>query len=90
MGQTEIMDVAYDSIWTLLIVVTPIMLIGLVIGLAVGLFQALTQINEMTLTFVPKILAIFFALLILLPFMMTQLEEFMLRMIDYVISLPPS
>ena len=90
MGQTEIMDVAYDSIWTLLIVVTPIMLIGLVIGLAVGLFQALTQINEMTLTFVPKILAIFFALLILLPFMMTQLEEFMLRMIDHVISLPPS
>ena len=90
MGQTEIMDVAYDSIWTLLIVVTPIMLIGLVIGLAVGLFQALTQINEMTLSFVPKILAIFFALLILLPFMMTQLEEFMLRMIDYVISLPPS
>ena len=90
MGQTEIMDVAYDAIWTLLIVVTPIMLIGLVIGLAVGLFQALTQINEMTLTFVPKILAIFFALLILLPFMMTQLEEFMLRMIDHVISLPPS
>ena len=90
MGQTEIMDVAYDSIRTLLIVVTPIMLIGLVIGLAVGLFQALTQINEMTLTFVPKILAIFFALLILLPFMMTQLEEFMLRMIDHVISLPPS
>ena len=90
MGQTEIMDVAYDSIWTLLIVVTPIMLIGLIIGLAVGLFQALTQINEMTLTFVPKILAIFFALLILLPFMMTQLEEFMLRMIDHVISLPPS
>ena len=89
MGQTEIMDVAYDSIWTLLIVVTPIMLIGLVIGLAVGLFQALTQINEMTLTFVPKILAIFFALLILLPFMMTQLEEFMLRIIDHVISLPP-
>ena len=90
MGQTEIMDVAYDSIWTLLIVVTPIMLIGLVIGLAVGLFQALTQINEMTLTFVPKILAIFLALLILMPFMMMQLEEFMLRMIDYVISLPPS
>ena len=90
MGQTEIMDIAYDSIWTLLVVVTPIMMIGLLIGLAVGLFQALTQINEMTLTFVPKILAIFFALLILLPFMMTQLEEFMLRMIDHVISLPPS
>ena len=88
MGQTEIMEVAYDSIWTLLIVVTPIMMIGLVIGLAVGLFQALTQINEMTLTFVPKILAIFVALLILLPFMMAQLEGFMLRIIDHVIALP--
>ena len=87
MGQTEIMDVAYDSIWTLLIVVTPIIMIGLVIGLAVGLFQALTQINEMTLTFVPKILAIFLALLVLLPFMMAQLEEFMLRMVDNIIAL---
>ena len=89
MGQTEIMDIAYDSTWTLLVVVTPIMMIGLLIGLAVGLFQALTQINEMTLTFVPKILAIFLTLLILLPFMMTQLEEFMLRMVDSITALPP-
>ena len=87
MGQAEIMDVARDSIATLLKVVAPIMLAGLLVGLAIALFQALTQIQEMTLTFVPKILAIFVMLLLLLPFMMTELQEFTNRMVDHIIAL---
>ncbi len=55
----EVLDVARDAIITLVIVSAPVMLVGLVVGVAISLFQALTQIQEMTIAFVPKILAIF-------------------------------
>ena len=60
---------ARDAILTLVLVASPLMLIGLVVGVVISLFQALTQIQEMTLVFVPKILAIFVAMLVALPFM---------------------
>ena len=65
----EVLDVARDAILTLVLVSSPLMLVGLAVGVAISLFQALTQIQEMTLVFVPKILAIFVAMLIALPFM---------------------
>ncbi len=65
----EVMDVARDAIMTLILVTAPLMLVGLFVGVAVSLVQALTQIQEATLVFVPKILAIFVTLLIALPFM---------------------
>jgi flagellar biosynthetic protein FliQ len=61
-------DFARASILVLLEVITPVMLTSLIVGLAIGLLQALTQIQEMTLVFVPKIIAIFVVLLISLPF----------------------
>ena len=70
----EVLDVARDAIFTLVLVASPLMLVGLVVGVVISLFQALTQIQEMTLVFVPKILAIFIALLIALPFMADQLH----------------
>lgn len=88
MGQAEIMDVAYDAVWTLLKVTGPLMLIALAVGLIIALLQALTQIQEMTLTFVPKILVIFISLLVLLPYMMGELIDFMNRMVDHFIGLP--
>lgn len=75
----EVLDIARDAIFTLLAVSAPIMLVGLAVGVAVSLLQALTQIQEMTLAFVPKILAIFFALLLTLPFMAEKLHAEMLR-----------
>ena len=65
----ETLDVARDAIWTIVVVSSPLMVVGLVVGVVVSLFQALTQIQEQTLIFVPKILAIFVTLLIALPFM---------------------
>jgi flagellar biosynthetic protein FliQ len=65
----EVMDEARDAIVTLILVTAPLMLVGLIVGVAVSLLQALTQIQEATLVFVPKILAIFVTLLIALPFM---------------------
>ena len=67
------MDLAQMAVWTLIMVITPIMLVALVIGLIVALFQALTSIQEMTLTFVPKILAVFVVLIFALPFMADQM-----------------
>ena len=55
----EVLDVARDAIFTLILVASPLMLVGLVVGVVISLLQALTQIQEMTLVFVPKILAIF-------------------------------
>ena len=62
------------------------MLVGLVVGVAISLLQALTQIQEMTLAFVPKILAIFVSLLIALPFMAEKLNAEMLRIAARIIS----
>jgi flagellar biosynthetic protein FliQ len=75
----EVLDVARDAIMTLILVASPIMLVGLAVGVAISLFQALTQIQEMTLVFVPKILAIFIAMLIALPFMASTMQGQMLR-----------
>ena len=69
MTGSEVLDVARDAITTLVLVSAPLMLVGLIVGVAISLFQALTQIQEMTLVFVPKILAIFITMLIMLPFM---------------------
>ena len=75
----QVLDVARDAVMTLVIVAMPLMLVGLVVGVLISLVQALTQIQEMTLAFVPKILAIFFALLIALPFMADVLHAHMDR-----------
>ena len=74
MTEAEIYEILRDGILTLLKVVTPIILIALIIGLVVGIFQALTQIQEMTLAFVPKILCVFLALIVLFPFMFNQMQ----------------
>ncbi len=69
MSGAEVLDVGRDAIWLTLQLCTPILVVGLVVGVGVGLFQALTQIQEATLIFAPKIIAIFVSLLLLLPLM---------------------
>ena len=68
MTGADTLDFARESIYVLLILAAPGMLTALVVGVVIGLLQALTQVQEMTLVFVPKILAIFLVLLIALPF----------------------
>jgi flagellar biosynthetic protein FliQ len=82
----EVMDVARDAIETLLLVAAPLMLVGLVVGVAISLLQALTQIQETTLVFVPKILAIFIAMLVALPFMADALHNNFLRLTAHITS----
>ena len=86
MNGSEVLDVAREAIWTLVIVSSPLMLVGLAVGVVISLFQALTQIQEMTLVFVPKILAIFVAMLLMLPWMADLLQSHMARTAARIIS----
>ena len=83
----EVLDIARDAIMTLVLVSAPLMLVGLVVGVVISLFQALTQIQEMTLVFVPKILAIFVAMLVALPFMADLMHGQMARLAARIISM---
>ena len=76
MNEAQALDFMRDAILTLLKVTTPIMLVGLVVGLIISLFQALTSIQEMTLTFVPKIIVIFGTVIFMLPYMITTIVDF--------------
>lgn len=86
MTGAEVLDIAIDSIWTMILLSAPMMIVGLVVGVVIALFQALTQIQEMTLVFVPKILAIFVTMLLSLPFMGAIMDGFMMRLLDKIIT----
>lgn len=86
MNGADLIDVARDAIFTLLVVASPVMAVALFVGLIIALFQALTQIQEMTLVFIPKIIAIFLTLLVSLPFMGSALAAYMDRIIALIAS----
>ena len=77
MNGAEVLDVGRDAIWLTLQLCAPMLIIGLVVGVGVGLLQALTQIQEATLVFAPKIVAIFVGLLLFLPMMGALMAGFM-------------
>lgn len=84
MNGAEVLDLSREGIWVLLKVSGPMMFVALGLGLVIALFQALTQIQEMTLVFVPKIFAIFITLLITLPFMGSTLSSYMTLVADKI------
>jgi flagellar biosynthesis protein FliQ len=86
MTPADAVDLAHQSVIVALKLGAPIMLLALVVGLLISFLQALTQIQEMTLTFVPKMLAILLSLLVLLPFMLTTLTNFMHSLVSRIIS----
>ena len=86
MNGAEILDVARDGIFTFFKVGLPIMLVGLAVGLVVSLFQALTQIQEQTLIYVPKIVSTFLGLLVLMPFMSDAMMSYMARIAARIIA----
>ena len=77
MNGAEVLDVGRDAIWLTIQLCAPMLIIGLVVGVGVGLFQALTQIQEATLVYAPKIVAIFIGLLLFLPMMGALMAGFM-------------
>ncbi len=87
MNDTEVLEIAQEALFIAIQLGAPTLLIGLVVGVTIALVQALTQIQEMTLVFVPKILAIMLSLLFFLPWMMNTLVEFMNILADKIIGL---
>ncbi|WP_018997057.1 flagellar biosynthesis protein FliQ [Hirschia maritima] len=76
MTGAEVLDLGRDALWATVAMATPVMVVGLVVGVLIALLQALTQVQEMTLVFVPKIIAIFLTLLLFLPLMGATLSGF--------------
>lgn len=87
MNSVDFIEVSREGLIVMLKIGAPVMLVALMVGLSISLVQALTQIQEMTLAFVPKILVIFVSLLLFLPFMMTTLTTFSHRLFDRIVSL---
>lgn len=86
MTGAAVLDLAREGIWVMIIIGAPVLIVGLVVGVVIALFQALTQIQEQTLVFVPKILAIFVTMLLTLPFMGAMLGTYMTKLADMIIT----
>jgi len=87
MNEVTVVELGRQALWVILMMSGPIMLSGLLIGLIIALFQALTTIQEMTLTFVPKIIVIFIAVVVFLPFMINTLVDFSNSLFDQIVAL---
>lgn len=85
MDSAEIFQVSHEAIYVLILISAPVMLATLFVGLVIALFQALTQIQEATLTFVPKIFTVFLMLLVAMPFMLGTLVDFTHRLQDSIV-----
>ena len=86
MTSADALNVAHDAIIVALKLGAPAMLLALAVGLAISFLQALTQIQEMTLTFVPKMIVILLSLLLFLPFMLSTLTSFTESLMGRIIS----
>jgi len=82
--QAEIIKVIQDAIYTILIVAGPVLLVGMVVGVIISIFQATTQINEQSLAFVPKIVAIFLTIVLFGGWMLSNLTDFTNRLYEYI------
>lgn len=84
MSPETVLTIAREALWLGILLGAPLLLTALAVGVLVGIFQAATQINEMTLSFVPKLVAIFVTLVLAGPWMITLLTDFMRRLIESI------
>jgi len=76
MTEEFVVQIARDAFYYIMIIVGPLLLVSLVIGLIISIFQAATSISEQTLTFVPKLIAVFLVIVLMLPYMLTAMKTF--------------
>lgn len=86
--ESQLVALAVMTYKTALIIALPMLLVGLVVGLFISIFQAATQINEMTLTFVPKILAVIGVLIFVMPWMLNMILDFTKEVFDMIPEFP--
>lgn len=87
MNANDVIDVAREAVIVMLKIGAPVLLLALLVGLLISLFQALTQMQEMTLTFVPKAFVIVLSLLLFMPFMLNVLTAFTEGLMDRIVAL---
>ncbi len=78
--QGQVMDISREAIYTVILTAAPLLLTSLVVGLIISIFQTVTSIQEQTLTFVPKILAVFAMMLLVGAWMLNNMSDFMIRL----------
>jgi flagellar biosynthetic protein FliQ len=86
MSPADVHQMITQTLWTILIASAPVLGIALLVGLSIALFQALTSIQEMTLTFVPKIAAIIVAVIVTIPFIYTTLTGLSDQVFSLIVS----
>ena len=79
-SESAVLDIARDAIYTIIITSAPLLLVSLIIGLIVSIFQTVTSIQEQTLTFIPKIIAVFVGMILCGSWMLNQLSDFMVKL----------
>lgn len=84
MTQDTVMHLASQTLWMTVLIAAPLLLSALAIGLLVGMFQAATQINEMTLSFIPKLGILVIALFVFGPWMLSNIVDFTRRLIQNI------
>lgn len=89
MSQAMVLDIMKDALMTVILISAPALIIALVVGLIISILQATTQIQEQTLTFVPKILAVFLSMILFGSFMLNTLIGFTNRMFQYITNINP-
>jgi flagellar biosynthetic protein FliQ len=87
MTPTTVIEIGRQAVEVMLLVSAPLFIAALVTGLVISIFQAATQINEMTLSFVPKLIAIFVTLIVAGPWMITIIVDYMRRLFESIPSL---
>ena len=87
MTEQVVLELGREALVTCLLISAPVLGVSLVVGLAIGVFQAVTQINEMTLTFVPKLIALFATLALCGPWMMAKMIDFSTHLIAFMPNL---
>lgn len=87
MNDAEVIEICRQAIIVMLKLSGPVLLVGLIVGVTVSLFQAMTQIQEMTLAFIPKLVCVFLVTIWLLPFMLSTLTGFTRMLADRIVQI---
>lgn len=86
MTPQSVLDITQNAMWTAVIVAAPMLVSALIVGLVIGMFQAATQVNEMTLSFIPKLFTLFLTLVVAGPWLLTTLIDYTQRLIASIPS----
>ena len=90
MDEFTIINLATSTLMTALMLVAPVLLVGMTVGLLMSLFQTITSLQEQTLAIVPKIIAVVFTILILLPWILNTLQNFALGLFENLAQFGPN